>query len=69
MARKAKIALAEIFTILSEEPGLLPDPLKDRAKAADNMERRRLVANYIAGMTDRFAMEEHRRLTDLSVLG
>ncbi|MBS1068358.1 deoxyguanosinetriphosphate triphosphohydrolase [Gluconobacter cerinus] len=69
MARKAKIALAEIFTILSEEPGLLPDPLKDRAKAADDMERRRLVANYIAGMTDRFAMEEHRRLTDLSVLG
>ena len=69
MARKAKIAVREIFDILSEDPGLLPDPLRGRAKAADDVQRRRLVADYIAGMTDRFAMEEHRRLTDLSVLG
>jgi dGTPase len=27
------------------------------------------VSDYIAGMTDRFAVEEHRRLTDLSVPG
>ncbi|EHH69145.1 deoxyguanosinetriphosphate triphosphohydrolase [Gluconobacter morbifer] len=69
MTRKARIAVAEIFDILSEEPGLLPDPWQQRAKLLDETARRRLVADYIAGMTDRLAMEEHRRLTDLSVLG
>ena len=69
MTRKARIALGEIFSILSEEPTLLPPPWRDRAKATDDVGQRRLVADYIAGMTDRFAMEEHRRLTDLSVLG
>ncbi|GBR45861.1 deoxyguanosinetriphosphate triphosphohydrolase [Neokomagataea thailandica] len=69
MARKARIAVAEIFETLTDEPRLLPDPWRDRAEAADDKQLRRLVADYIAGMTDRFAMEEHRRLTDLSVLG
>jgi len=27
------------------------------------------VADYIAGMTDRFALDEHMRLTDISVSG
>ena len=31
--------------------------------------RRRSVGDYVAGMTDRYAMDEHRRLTDLSVTG
>jgi dGTPase len=26
--------------------------------------RARVVADYIAGMTDRFALQEHRKLTD-----
>ncbi|GBR54659.1 deoxyguanosinetriphosphate triphosphohydrolase [Neokomagataea thailandica NBRC 106555] len=69
MARKARIAVAEIFETLTDEPRLLPDPWRDRAEAADEKQLRRLVADYIAGMTDRFAMEEHQRLTDLSVLG
>ena len=33
------------------------------------MQARRVVADYIAGMTDRFAIEEHRRLTDPSITG
>jgi dGTPase len=32
-------------------------------------ERARIVTDYIAGMTDRFALQEHRRLTDPMVKG
>jgi dGTPase len=28
-----------------------------------------VVCDYIAGMTDRYAMDEHRRLTDISIPG
>ncbi|GBQ12785.1 deoxyguanosinetriphosphate triphosphohydrolase [Swaminathania salitolerans] len=69
MTRKARLATSEVFGILSEDPSLLPDGWRERAKAADDRERRRVVADYIAGMTDRFAMDEHRRLTELSMLG
>lgn len=69
MTRKARQATVEIFTVLTEEPGLLPDGWRARGRAVDDVGLRRVVADYIAGMTDRFAMDEHRRLTDLSVLG
>ncbi|QDH17470.1 deoxyguanosinetriphosphate triphosphohydrolase [Swingsia samuiensis] len=69
MSRKAKLVLTEIFNILSDDIGLLPDLWREKAQIADKKKRYRLVADYIAGMSDRFAMEEHRRLTDLSVLG
>ena len=35
-----------------------------RPTAADAADRARIVADYIAGMTDRFALDEHRRLFD-----
>lgn len=73
MTRKARIALAEICVILGDEPELLPTPWQEmaleRRRAGNEQAARRVVADYIAGMTDRFAMEEHRRLMDLSVLG
>jgi len=69
MTRKARLATTEVFEILSEDPSLLPDGWREKAKAADEAGRRRVVADYIAGMTDRFAMDEHRRLTELSMLG
>ena len=40
---------------------LLDDALDD----AETHARARLVADYIAGMTDRYALDEHRRLFDL----
>ncbi|MXV36087.1 MULTISPECIES: deoxyguanosinetriphosphate triphosphohydrolase [unclassified Saccharibacter] len=73
MARKARLALGQICTILGDEPQLLPPPWREKAlhcqKQSNEMAARRVVADFIAGMTDRFAMEEHRRLMDLSVLG
>jgi len=69
MTRKARIVTAAIFEVLSEDVSLLPDGWGARARGSDEVGRRRIVADYIAGMTDRSAMEEHRRLTELSVLG
>lgn len=72
MARKARLALKEIFSILSEEPRLLPSPWREKAlikqERGDEGGCRRIIADYIASMSDRNAMEEHKRLTDLSVI-
>ncbi|MDF7674357.1 deoxyguanosinetriphosphate triphosphohydrolase [Acetobacteraceae bacterium ESL0709] len=72
MARKARLALTEIFSILSEDLRLLPSPWREKALAKRDEEgeaaSRRVIADYIASMSDRNAMEEHRRLTDLSVI-
>ncbi|MCH4091716.1 dGTP triphosphohydrolase [Acetobacter sp.] len=70
MTHKAKHVVAELFDTLGSSPGLLPDGWREQAAIApDEAGHRRVVADYLASMTDRFAMEEHRRLTDLSVPG
>ena len=55
-----------LFRTLLEKPDLLPDGWAEAAKAAwspsDEAKRARIVCDYIAGMTDRFALAEHRRL-------
>ena len=48
-----------------ETPGVLPDEWRESARhAVSETGRARVVADYIAGMTDRFALQEHRELTD-----
>ncbi len=42
---------------------------KCRAEHAAQPDRHRAVADYVAGMTDRFATREHRRLTGLDLFG
>lgn len=69
MTRKARMAVESIFSILAADLSLLPDGWRQQAQGTDRTGAYRVVADYIAGMTDRFAMEEHRRLTDLSVPG
>jgi len=69
MTLKAREVVASLFRILAGNPGLLPDDWREPALGGDEREAHRVVADYIAGMTDRFAMEEHRRLTDLAVPG
>ncbi|MEL7462461.1 MAG: deoxyguanosinetriphosphate triphosphohydrolase [Pseudomonadota bacterium] len=65
MRRKSAIVVKELFAIFAAEPELLPNEWRDEALSAETAERRaRIVADYIAGMTDRFALEEHRKLTD-----
>lgn len=65
MRLKATRVVGELFAILLGDPNLMPDEWSAEASAAhDQAGRARVVADYIAGMTDRFALEEHRVLTD-----
>ena len=70
MHYKARRVVGELFTMLHSEPGLLPDDWRGRAGEGVRTQRMAsVVCDYIAGMTDRFAMDEHLRLTDISVSG
>jgi dGTP triphosphohydrolase len=61
---KARRVVTDLFGLLFAEPNCLPPPWRERAEQAAPGPRP-LVADYIAGMTDRFALDEHKRLFDL----
>jgi dGTPase len=57
---RARQVVSDLFTCYLDDPAQLPDA---HASSADSLQRRaRRVADYIAGMTDRFAIREHERL-------
>jgi dGTPase len=58
MSTKARRIVSELFGALLAEPRLLPPEFQDRARE----DTPRAIADYIAGMTDRYAILEHRRL-------
>ncbi|ETW14325.1 deoxyguanosinetriphosphate triphosphohydrolase [Roseivivax marinus] len=71
MAQRAQVtqAVEELFPIYLARPDLMPDRWQaDIAEAADETAIARHVADYIAGMTDRFALQSHARLTGRDVL-
>lgn len=54
-----------LFPLFLHDPQHMPDQWQAMAKAApDEVERARVVLDYVAGMTDRFAISEARRLLD-----
>lgn len=69
MTMKARRLTEELFGLLCAHPSLLPDDWRARAGEGNTHRAASIVTDYIAGMTDRYAMDEHRRLTDLSVPG
>jgi dGTPase len=64
---QARRILAEMFGLFLAEPDVLPTEWFARSQNRDEAGRARVVCDYIAGMTDRFAIEEHRRLFNLEV--
>jgi dGTPase len=64
MRSKAKRVLADLFDVFLREPQTLPPPWNGLADPGNDAQRARVVCDYIAGMTDTFALEEHRRLFD-----
>ena len=65
MASKARRVVQELFSLFVAEPECLPDDWHARCDAAGSRETARAVADYIAGMTDRFAFLEHQRLFEI----
>ncbi|MBA5685550.1 deoxyguanosinetriphosphate triphosphohydrolase [Rugamonas apoptosis] len=66
MRVKASRIVRELFQSFMAEPVLLPPDYQDQSGAPDK--RARKIADYIAGMTDRYAIREHRRLFSLEEL-
>jgi dGTPase len=66
---QARRILAEMFQLFMAEPDVLPTEWQARTQGRDEAGRARVVCDYIAGMTDRFAIEEHRKLFHLEVWG
>ncbi len=58
MTTKARRIIQDLFGAFMADPRLLPPQYQNRAAA----DKPRAIADYIAGMTDRYAMKEHRRL-------
>jgi dGTPase len=62
--RNAEGVVADLFGRYMDDPGKMPDRWVAAARELDERRRARLIADFVAGMTDRYAMEEHRRLFD-----
>ena len=67
MMSQARRIVSELFALFLAEPETLPPPWSGRA--ADAGRRPRVVCDYIAGMTDTYAIDEHRRLFNLERWG
>jgi len=65
MAVKADRILSELFQIYMQDPLILPEHVQKRL---EKKSKERTICDYIAGMTDRFAIDEHRKLFDRAIL-
>ena len=65
MLERAKVTrvVNDLFPLFLTHPDLLPAEWQaDVGRAGDQTRLARVVADYVAGMTDRFALQEHLRL-------
>ncbi|PKO07029.1 MAG: deoxyguanosinetriphosphate triphosphohydrolase [Chloroflexi bacterium HGW-Chloroflexi-3] len=65
MSFKADQILSELFKTYIQEPSVLPKHVQERMETSFP---ERVVCDYIAGMTDRFAIDEHQKLFDPTLL-
>jgi dGTPase len=61
MQAKAELFLQALFEAYVANPMILPEEIQDKSQHGDLY---RIVCDYIAGMTDRFALQEHAKLFD-----
>lgn len=62
MTGEVKAVAKDLFRHYQADPSALPDEWRNETGGLDERGAARLIADYIAGMTDRFAMQEHARL-------
>ena len=71
MEVRAKVTqvVQALFAAFIADPSLLPDEWQDAVRAAaDQTDLARVIADYVAGMTDRFAIQEHARLCGAALI-
>jgi len=64
MSSKARRVVHDLFALYLAEPQCLPSEWRELAAGPDGQQTARVAADYLAGMTDRFALDEHHRLFD-----
>ncbi|MBN2752674.1 MAG: deoxyguanosinetriphosphate triphosphohydrolase [Rhodospirillaceae bacterium] len=64
---KARRVVDNLFGLLLSEPRLLPADWRRRCGGPGTLDTAQAVCDYVAGMTDRFALDEHARLFDPKV--
>jgi dGTPase len=62
--RDAEAIVGDLFARYLDQPREMSGALQVAAQAASGRERAAIVADFVAGMTDRYAIKEHRRLFD-----
>jgi len=66
MTNKARKTIKDLFDVLHAHPQCLPTHWRRKIKdESDPKSRAQVVVDFIAGMTDRFAADEHKRLFDM----
>ncbi|NNE21148.1 MAG: deoxyguanosinetriphosphate triphosphohydrolase [Rhizobiales bacterium] len=65
---RARRVVRDLFNAYMSEPKLLPQGWQEHGYAGDDSDFARQVCDFIAGMTDRYALEQHKRLFDLDPL-
>ncbi len=66
MTNKAKNIVTDLFKLYNKETNLLPLEWNISLKKTDNKTKARVISDYIAGMTDRYAIKEHQKLFDIT---
>ena len=65
MTDNARKVVRELFSVFNENPNILPVKWRQKYESSNIETSGQVVADYIAGMTDRFALNEHNRLIGL----
>ncbi len=64
MTTKAKRVIQNLFEVYLKNPKQLPYNIYSRQEEFTEAQKYEIIGNYIASMTDRFALDEHKRLFD-----
>ena len=64
MTRKVQAMVKDLFSAYMDDVSNMPVQFATPAGEAEGADRARIVADYIAGMTDRYAISAHETLTD-----
>ncbi len=67
MTSKARRVVSELFAFFIAEPECLPNHWQKALRDGDTQHNAEMIGDFIAGMTDRFAIEEHQRIFDVSL--
>ena len=65
MTQKAEIAISSLFDFYMDNPGCLPDKWSVKANIDDKNIRANVICDFIAGMTDLYAIKEYGSIFNL----